>query len=148
MVDDADLAVRNLTYRMFVELGRAPTAHEVAAAGGFGAADVQQSWQRLDSEHALVLKTTAQEIRMANPFSGVPTDHRVWAAGRWWYANCAWDAIGICAVLHEDGHIATSCPDCGDSLEVEVNDRQAEGAGLLFHCLIPASQWWEDIGFT
>jgi hypothetical protein len=31
-----DLAIRNATYRSFVELGRAPTADEVAAATGEG----------------------------------------------------------------------------------------------------------------
>jgi Alkylmercury lyase len=49
---------------------------------------------------------------MANPFSAVPTAYRVHAVGRWWYGNCAWDAVGICAALHVDGSIESSCPDC------------------------------------
>jgi hypothetical protein len=57
---------------------------------------------------------------MLNPFSAVPTAYRVHARGRWWYGNCAWDALGICAALHADGRVETSCPDCGEPLVVEV----------------------------
>jgi hypothetical protein len=32
---------------------------------------------------------------MLNPFSAVETPHRVEAGGRSWFANCAWDALGI-----------------------------------------------------
>ena len=47
---------------------------------------------------------------MANPFSAVPTPYRVQADGRSWFANCAWDAFGICAALHVDGRIETVVP--------------------------------------
>jgi hypothetical protein len=29
----------------------------------------------------------------------VPTAYRAHARGRWWYANSAWDAFGVCAAL-------------------------------------------------
>jgi hypothetical protein len=143
-VDEADLRVRNLTYELFVELGRAPTAEDASLATG---SDVRESWRRLHDAHALVLDD-AGEIRMANPFSGVPTQHRVEAHGRRWYANCAWDAFGICAALATDGRIETTCPDCGDELVVEVRGRRASDESLLFHCLVPAEHWWDDIVYT
>jgi Alkylmercury lyase len=143
-VDDGDLRVRNLTYELFVELGRAPTAEEASLAAG---ADIRESWRRLHDAHALVLDDGG-EIRMANPFSGVPTPHRVDAGGRRWYANCAWDAFGICAALGTDGRIETSCPDCGDALAVEVRGERPTDASLLFHCLVPAGHWWDDIVYT
>jgi hypothetical protein len=70
------------------------------------------------------------------------------AAGRWWYGNCAWDAFGICAALHTDGRIEASCPDCGKPLVVEVRDGCPGDEPLLFHCLVPAAHWWDDIVFT
>ena len=88
-MNEDDLALRNLTYARFVDLGRAPTAAEVALAGGRDRAEVTAGWERLHAEHALVLDLATGGIRMANPFSGVPTAHRVHAAGRWWYGNCA-----------------------------------------------------------
>ena len=147
-MNEDDLALRNLTYARFVELGRAPTATEIAVVDGRDRAEVLAGWERLQAQHALVLDLATGEIRMANPFSGVPTAHRVRAAGRWWYANCAWDAFGICAGLHEDGRIESSCPDCGESLRIAVRDQHPDDASLLFHCLVPAARWWDDIVFT
>jgi hypothetical protein len=141
---DADLLdLRNRTYSAFVELGRAPVASELGDE-----AEVRAGWRRLHEGHALVLNADADEIRMANPFSAVPTAYRVYASGRWWYANCAWDAFGICAALQVDGRIKASCPDCGETLMVEVHDHRPDDGSLLFHCLIPATRWWDDIVFT
>ncbi len=144
----ADVALRNETYRAFVVLGRAPSAEEVAAEVGSTAVEVLQGWRRLHDEHALVLDAGRTEIRMANPFSAVPTAYRVRAGDRWWYANCAWDAFGICAALRGDGRIEASCPDCGHPLAVAVEDGRPDAPSLLFHCLLPARRWWDDIVFT
>ena len=142
-MDDQDLELRRRTYARFVELGRAPTPDELG-----GRNEVVAGWRRLHDEHALVLTPTTDELRMANPFSAVSTAFRVHAADRWWYANCAWDAFGICAALHVDGRIETSCPDCGEALSVTVRGREPDDESLLFHCLVPAAHWWDDIVFT
>ncbi len=117
-------------------------------AGGLSPGDVRNGWLRLHESHALVLNAAMTEIRMANPFSAVPTAYRVRADDRWWYANCAWDALGICAALHVDGRVEASCPDCGEPLGVEVRDTRPDDPSLLFHCLVPAARWWDDIIFT
>jgi hypothetical protein len=126
-----------------VELGRAPSPAEVGDP-----VDVLAAWRRLHEAHALVLEAGGDALRMANPFSAVPTAHRVRAAGRWWYANCAWDALGICAALHADGRVETSCPDCAEPIAFEVRDGRPDDESLLFHCLVPAREWWSDIVFT
>jgi hypothetical protein len=147
-VDEGELAVRRATYRLFVELGRAPTADEVGSAVGSTRDDVRAAWRQLHESHALVLHAGSGDLRMANPFSAVPTAHRVHAAERWWYANCAWDAIGICSALHVDGQVLSSCPDCGDTIEFDVQQTRPSDETLVFHCLVPATEWWSDIGFT
>jgi hypothetical protein len=148
-VEEADRRLRNATYRLFVELGRAPSADELADAVAAGSVEaVVQGWRRLHEAHALVLNRATDEIRMANPFSAVPTAFRVQTPGRSWYANCAWDAFGVCAALHTNGEILSSCPDCGEQLTVEVRRRQPWPTELLFHCLVPAARWWDDIVFT
>jgi hypothetical protein len=147
-MDAGDLAVRNATYGLFVDRGRAPTVPEVATALGVPADDVAAAWRRLHDGHALVLQAATLQLRMANPFSAVPTSFRVHAGGRWWYANCAWDAFGICAALHVDGRVETSCPDCGEAIAVAVAAGRPDDASLLFHCLVSAAHWWDDIAFT
>ena len=147
-MDDDDLSVRNATYALFVDLGRAPSAIEVAARHGVRSEEVLASWERLHDAHALVLTPGGTELLMANPFSAVPTRYRVLARERWWYANCAWDAFGICAALPSDGRIESSCPDCDASIDLEVRDASPSDTELVFHCLVPARRWWDDIAFT
>jgi hypothetical protein len=130
------------------QLGRPPLAAEVAAASGRSRDEVTAGWQRLHAEHALVLDQARGEILMANPFSAVPTAYRVQAGGRRWFGNCAWDAFGICAALHADGQIETSCLDCGQELRIAVQGKRPDDDSVLFHCLVPAARWWDDIVFT
>ncbi len=147
-MDEGDLALRNLTYGLFVRHGRAPTAGEVAAEAGMERDEVRAAWRRLHDLHAVVLDPDSGELLMANPFSAVETPYRVHAAGRRWYANCAWDAFGICAALQVDGRIETACADCGEPLTVEVRDQLPDDEGLVFHSLVDAAHWWDDIVFT
>lgn len=147
-MDEGDRRLRNLTYGAFVELGRAPSPSELAQAAGVTSPEILEGWRRLHEQHALVLDPSGTRILMANPFSAVPTPYRVEAAGREWFGNCAWDSFGICAALHADGRIASACPDCGDEIVVEVKDRRPDDDSLLFHCLVPAREWYDDIGFT
>jgi hypothetical protein len=142
-VDEGDVALRNRTYAFFVRHGRAPALDELGSADA-----VRAGWRRLHDGHALVLNPATDELRMLNPFSAVPSAYRVSAAGRWWYANCAWDALGVCAALHADGRIETSCPDCGEALAVELRGQRPNDESLVFHCLVPARRWWDDIVFT
>jgi hypothetical protein len=137
------LVLRNRTYAAFVELGRAPAARELG-----NEQTVRAGWRCLHEAHALVLDPATEEIRMANPFSAVPTAYRVRAAGRCWYANCAWDAFGIPAALQVAGRVESSCPDCGERYVVDVNAGKIDRPDLRFHCLLPAARWWDDIVFT
>jgi hypothetical protein len=148
-MDDVDVMLRNRTYGLFVELGRAPSLDEAASAAGLTKDEAAAGWQRLHDAHALVLHADSMALRMANPFAAQETPFRVHAAGRSWYANCAWDAFGICAALDTDGRIQTRCPDCGDEINAEVLNRRPDiDPGVVFHCLVPASHWWDDIVFS
>jgi len=146
-VTPQDIEIRNATYRLFVELGRAPTVAEVAAAVGEGSEAVGDAWRRLHDAHALVLDGVGR-LRMVNPFSAVETPHRVEAAGRTWYANCGWDAFGIGVVLRTDSTVQTTCADCGEAIEIAVRDDRPTTDDAVFHVLVPAREWWSDIGYT
>ena len=95
-----------------------------------------------------MLDADTGQLRMANPFSAVPTPYRVHAAGRDWFANCAWDAFGVCAALGVDGDVKTTCADCGETITCEVRAGRPGDQQLLFHCLVPAAAWWDDIVYT
>ena len=146
-LDRSDVELRTATYRAFVDLGRAPLAGELASRLGLEFAEIRAGWRRLHDAHALVLDDDG-DIRMANPFSAVPTPYRVEAAGKEWYANCGWDAFGIGAALHVDSVIHSACPDCDEPIRLQVRDAQPDDTSLVFHVLVPAATWWHDIGFT
>src|ERR1700752_1075606 len=99
---DFDLRVKVATYGITAERGMPPSLHDVARATGSAPDDVRDAFARLMQKKLLVLEPDGATIRMAPPFSGVPTQHRVQAGGVAYYANCAWDALGIPAALGKD----------------------------------------------
>ena len=144
-MNEREFEFRNLVYGRFVELGRVPRFEEL----GVDPEEGKELLRSLHDAHALVLERDTTEIRMLNPFSAVETPHRVVAGGRSWFANCAWDALGIPGALHTDGTVGSECSDCGEQLELEVRDgRLVRGAELLVHFVVPARRWWDDIAFT
>ncbi|MBM3180764.1 MAG: hypothetical protein FJZ86_10450 [Chloroflexi bacterium] len=79
-------------------------------------------YKELHNRHALFLEPETLTIRMANPFSGISTDFRVHANGRTYYANCAWDMLGISAVLHCDAVIEAVCTESNKTVQLEVKN--------------------------
>ena len=146
-MDELDLRIRNHLYGSFARSATVQGAAEAAAELELDEAEVEAAFRRLHAAHAIVLD--GKRIRMLNPFSAVETPHRVESAGRSWFANCAWDALGIPAALHADATIESACPDCGEELRLEVLDGAlSRGSELLVHFVVPAARWWDDIGFT
>lgn len=148
-MDALALDVRRHVYFAIVAAGRPPTTTETAVALEIGEADAAAAYRRLHDAHALVLHPGTSDVWMANPFCFAPTPHRVTAGGRTWTGTCCWDALGIPAALHVDGAVETECACCGEPLRLDVVDGElARGDDLLAHILVPASRWWDDIGFT
>jgi len=140
--------IRAFVYRHFAETARAPRLEETSAQFGLTHKEAAAAYEELHRRHALYLRPGAQEILMANPFSGVGTPFRVHAAGRIYFANCAWDSLGIPAALQADAQIEAACAQSRESLRLRVTDGQVHGPGALVHFLIPFRAWYEDLVFT
>ncbi len=143
-----DAAVRVQVYRFFVDQGRPPVPAEIAETLHMDQAPVEDSLRRLAAEHVLVLAPGTPYIWMANPLSAIPTPFSVEAAGRTWFGNCIWDALGVVAMLGGTGTVRTWCPDCHDRLEVSVADGRPSVAEGVVHFAVPAAHWWDNIGFN
>jgi len=146
-MDNEASAVRLAVYRHFAATGRAPTGDQIADALGQSLPQVSATFERLAAERALVLFPGTTEIWMAMPFSAVPTEFRVETETGLYWANCAWDALGIPAALGTDARISSRCSDCAEKLRIEVTGGECP-PGLWVHFGVPAAQWWQDIGFT
>jgi hypothetical protein len=146
---DFDTEIKLSIYRHFAETARRPSAAAVAERSGAGVKDVPAAFARLREKRVLVLEPGDEgTIRMAPPFSGVPTQHRVIVAGLTYDANCAWDAMGIPAALHQPGIIESRCEQSREPLHLEVALDGPGASDWLFHCAVPASHWWDDVVFT
>jgi hypothetical protein len=145
---ELELGVKLAVYEHFAAVGSRPFADDIAARVGAAVPKVREIFTRLRAQRVLVLESDGESIRMAPPFSGIPTQHRVTAAGVSYYANCAWDALGIPAALHHPATVHSRCEQSLEPLELAVSDGGPEASDWLFHCVVPASQWWDDIAFT
>jgi len=140
--------VKLAIYRAFAENVRAPAAESLAAALGASLEDVLAALAKLRADRVLFLEADARTIRMAPPFSGVPTQHRVRVGGIEYFANCAWDALGIPAALHRAGIVLSRCEQSGEPLTLAVSENGPEPCSWVFHSLVRASRWWDDLVFT
>ncbi len=142
---------RRLRMRIFERLaatGEAPSSADLAAETGRGVAEIREALSRLGARRAVVLDPGSGEIWMAGPFSAVPTPFRVLGEDCAWWANCAWDSLGVPATLSVPARVETRCGDCGEPLTVEVDaERGPRGDGVV-HLALPAARWYEDIGYT
>ena len=148
MTADFDVRVKLAVYRHFAENGARPTADVVAERVESNRQAVVEAYARLRAQRVLFLEPDGSSIRMAPPFSGVPTQHSVTSGGVSYFANCAWDALGIPAALHRAGTVHSRCEQTLEPLEMVVGDEGPPSSDWVFHCLVPAAQWWNDLVFT
>lgn len=107
------------------------------------------AFERLAAAKVFIARPGSSETLAFNPFAADPTEFRVTAGGRDWWAICAWDALGFPAALGADGAIAAKCGDCGDAIELRVRRGAVDGpAGVVLQFGLPALAWWKDIIFT
>jgi hypothetical protein len=145
-----DREVRIAIARSIKTGGKVPTIAAVAADMAQDVATVDASFARMIEGHVFIPRMDSHEIFTYNPFCAERTDFFVTAAGRIWFGICAWDALGIPAALGEAGVVETHCPDCDESLVVEVD---ADGGTELqtwtvMQVGVPARDFWKDIYFT
>lgn len=143
-----DFAVRRHLLQAFAA-GGTPTRVSVAQALGLDYPQVSSSYLALHASHAVVLDRDTGEVWMAMPFSAVPTAFRVMVGDHAVWANCAWDAFGIAAAMEQDVSFTTPCPATDAVIAGGVRHGVAYAhPGAVAYVGLPASRWWDDIGFT
>lgn len=147
MADTVRDAVRLSIWRHFAKTGRAPSSKETAADLGRAAAKVEQAYDALAEGRDLVFAPSTRNIWMAFPFSAAPTPYRVESGGVSYWANCAWDALGIAAVLGQDTRCLARCPECGERVDLSVRGGAANSEGVI-HFAVPPRRFWENVAFT
>jgi hypothetical protein len=149
MSDELDLKVKLALYQITADTGAVPDAAAVARTINLSDLEVRAAFVRLQSKRLLVPEPGDPcRIRMAPPFSGVPTAFPVQARGKRYFANCIWDAYGIAAALHSDALISAADGQTNEPLTLEVSQGQPISKPYFAHFAVPAARWWDDIVFT
>ncbi len=123
--------VRAFVYNHFADTTHAPSVDETAHHFNINVEEAGELYKELHNRHAFFLEPETLTIRMANPFSGIPTDFKVHANGKTYFANCAWDMLGIPAALHCDAVIEAVCTESNEMVQLEIRDGQVYAQGSV-----------------
>ena len=151
MMDGMDLdpqGLRRMVYEGILERGMPPSVKEIASHFRVATDDARESLARLKIGKTVLVDPRSGEVWMAGPFSAKPTDYRVVGARTKWFANCAWDMLGVAVLANECVTVETHCVDCGDEMVFDVDPRAGTTLDAIVHFLVPARRWYDDIGFT
>jgi hypothetical protein len=141
--------VRVELYRYFIDEQRAPEAGEIANRLDMPLGSVASALRDLAQADVIAFAPNTEDVWLAHPFCATRAPFKVEVDERRWEAICVWDALGILVVVESDGSVSTSCPDCAEGMVLEIADGEIVApSGSLVHFGVPASRWYEDIGFT
>jgi hypothetical protein len=154
--------VRAFVYNHFADTALPPGVEETAQYFNIEIGEAAALYKELHNRHALFLEPETLIIRMANPFSGIPTDFKVHSNGKTYFASCAWDMLGIPVALASRSNtvIDAVCTESNDPVQLEIRDgqiyaRAAVPSGedsvlskLRIHFPLPFACWYDDLTFT
>jgi hypothetical protein len=142
------VALRRFVYDELIALGMPPRSDAIATHFGVTAAEARDAIRNLKIGKTVLPHPASDEIWMAGPFAAEPTDYAVSTASRRWFANCAWDMLGIAAIVSQPVTLEAKCTDCKEPFRIGLDPRGEVTSNWLVHFLRPARRWYEDIGFT
>ena len=148
LLDETLWDIRAFVYQYFADATHAPNVDETARRFALTHEQAASAYEALHEHHAFLLNPGTHEILIANPFSGIETSFRVHADGKTYFANCAWDSLGIPAALHCDAYIEATCSQSNVSIGLQIRDGGVSESDVLIHFLVPFKHWYDDLVFT
>ena len=140
--------IRAFIYQHFANTTHAPRMDKTADTFALTHEEAASAYEALHAHHAIFLKPGTHEILMANPFSNVETSFRVHAGGKAYFANCAWDSLGIPAAFGSDADVEATCAQRGEAIMLQVRNGQVSDSDVLIHFLVPFARWYDDLVAT
>jgi hypothetical protein len=146
--EDLIWQIRYFIYQHFTSATLPPTFAETAERFHLSLDETRAVYHDLNQRDAIYLEPGKANIRMAFPFSAVPTPFRVHTLIKSYWANCAWDSLGIPAALQCDAIIEAACAGSREPLTLIVRDARLFAHGECAHFLLPFRQWYDNLEFT
>ncbi|MGH7619547.1 MAG: organomercurial lyase [Gemmatimonadaceae bacterium] len=139
--------IRIFIYDWVVAHGEPPCTPDIGAHVGLTENEARTAIAGLNIGKAVLCHPITGEVWMAGPFAASETPYRVIGSRASWWANCAWDMLGIAAIVGQDVTIEASCADCAEPMRMSVKGGGVQGNGLI-HLLLPVRDWYRDIAYT
>jgi hypothetical protein len=148
--DDLLWEIRAYVYHTFAATTLPPTAAAFADHFAILPAAAEAALLALHDRHALFLEPGTTRVRLANPFSAVPTPYRVTAGGLVYTANCAWDSFGVVVALGAaEATVSAPCAATGEPIHLTIRDGRPDRDGPeIAHFLVPFRHWYDDLIHT
>ena len=141
--------VRTFIYQHFAATAHAPGLADLQQHFGLEQEEAVDLLLALHDIHALFLDPGTTNIRIANPFSAVPTPFVAEVNGKRYWANCAWDSFGVIAAIQaEEGAIHATCAQSGAPLHLQIHQGELVATTTMIHVLVPFQQWYENMVYT
>jgi hypothetical protein len=140
--------VRVEIYRYFISHASAPTARDIATILRHSVTEIEAAFVELADARVITLAPSTRSMWMVHPFSAVPTPYRVNVGQRSYWANCAWDALGIAAIIGSDSIASAGCPDCLDQIDLSVRNQTVDDSAGVVHFAVPPSKFWDNVAYT
>lgn len=144
-LDQQDWDIRLAVYRYWIEQEGAPSYQDIAQRLELSPENVRTAFHRLNAGHALFLRPDTDKILMAHPLSSIETDYQVKIEAKTYYANCAWDSLGIPAMIGKDADIKVRHPLTGQTIQYAIVDGNLAAQAAVVHFALPFSQWYDDL---
>jgi hypothetical protein len=135
-------------YDHLLQRGVPPRAAEIARHFATDEASAKEALRSLRIGKTILVHPINGEIWMAGPFAAAPTAYRVTSGSTEWFANCAWDMLGVAVIVEHTVRVHTRCADCDEPIDIIVDPETGPNVEGFVHFLVPASRWYDDIGFT
>jgi hypothetical protein len=148
VLTEQDWTVRAFVYRNWIDTAHPPSAEECARILRISHDDARASYSRLNQRHLIVLDDPGGWIRMAHPLSGIDTGYRVHSDGKTYDANCAWDSVGVSALIGRDVEIEGVNGLTQEKVTYSIRNGRLVADPLLVHFLVPLRAWYDDLVYT
>ena len=141
-------ALRRFIYEEIFANGTPPTSGRIGAQFGVDAREAREALAALKIGKTILVHPKSGEVWMAGPFASSPTSYQVSVQGKQWWGNCAWDMLGVAAMVGLPATVHGSCEQSGDEFSLTIKSLDQVMPDWIVHLLVPARQWYDDVGFT
>lgn len=141
-------ALRRFIYDELIATGLPPSTERIAEQFRVARDAARGALAGMKIGKTVLVHPTTGEIWMAGPFASKPTPYQITRGATQWWANCAWDLLGVAVIVGPPVTLRASCTDCGLTFVMDVGGHGPPPSDWVVHFLLPAKRWYDDIGFT